>query len=233
MSSRIGPTQRAHIAEQVFEQLAAAILRGEFAAGAQLPPERVLGERCGASRVVVRQAIHRLADMGLVRVRQGSPTMVCELAEADLRVVPLLYRFASEVPLAQPYLHDMIERDYLQGLLLIEVVMRRGSEDDRRDIAHMVESTACDGSDRAQVVAFEQQFWRRVARAGGNRILQMEFDWWQHVRDGGPAPEAQAVSVPGAMLMAFYRELGRRIASGEDPLGFYLQGIYPILKQLV
>src|SRR5580658_11170036 len=85
--------RRTHVADHVFDQLAAAILRGELLPGSAVPPERVLAERFGTSRIVARQAIHRLDELGLVRVRQGGATLVLDPKEAsDLRVLELAYK---------------------------------------------------------------------------------------------------------------------------------------------
>lgn len=53
-------------------QLRAAILRGELAVGARLPPERTLAETLGVNRATVRAALHELEASGLVTARQGS-----------------------------------------------------------------------------------------------------------------------------------------------------------------
>src|SRR5579862_7219403 len=84
---------RGHAADEIFDQLAQAVLSGELAVGAPLPPERVLAERFGVSRIIARQAVHRLAEVGLVRVRQGGSTVVLDPEQSsDLRVIELLYR---------------------------------------------------------------------------------------------------------------------------------------------
>ena len=75
--------RRRPIAYEVFDQLAREILIGERAVGSALPPERELAQRFGVSRLVLRQAIHRLADMDLVRVRQGGATLVLEPDACD------------------------------------------------------------------------------------------------------------------------------------------------------
>lgn len=49
-----------------------AILRGEFALGARLPPERQLADTLGVNRVTARGALSRLVNEGLLSVRQGS-----------------------------------------------------------------------------------------------------------------------------------------------------------------
>jgi GntR family transcriptional repressor for pyruvate dehydrogenase complex len=60
----------------VAEHLAAAVRAGEFAAGEKLPPERVLAERFGVSRNVVREAANELRTRGLLVTRQGSGSVI-------------------------------------------------------------------------------------------------------------------------------------------------------------
>jgi DNA-binding GntR family transcriptional regulator len=63
-----------------YQQLAEALLRdieeGRYQVGAMLPPELELCEQHGVSRHTVREAIRRLADMGLLGRRQGVGTVV-------------------------------------------------------------------------------------------------------------------------------------------------------------
>jgi DNA-binding FadR family transcriptional regulator len=58
------------------DQLERAILSGELAPGDRLPSERELSEREGVSRSVVREALGRLASLGLVKSAHGSGTRV-------------------------------------------------------------------------------------------------------------------------------------------------------------
>lgn len=53
-----------------------AINHGRFVPGDALPPERIIAERLGVSRVTVRKAIKQLVDEGKLRQRQGSGTYV-------------------------------------------------------------------------------------------------------------------------------------------------------------
>lgn len=63
-------------AEQVREQLEAAIERGDYQPGDRLPSERELVELLGVSRVSVREAIRALEAVGLLEVRHGSGCFV-------------------------------------------------------------------------------------------------------------------------------------------------------------
>jgi GntR family transcriptional regulator, transcriptional repressor for pyruvate dehydrogenase complex len=70
------PVSRRSVPDAVFDQLASDILGGELAPGSELPAERRLAEVLGVSRPAVREALQRLAQAGLIDVRQGDATTV-------------------------------------------------------------------------------------------------------------------------------------------------------------
>jgi GntR family transcriptional regulator, transcriptional repressor for pyruvate dehydrogenase complex len=70
------PVSRRSVPDAVFDQLAADILGGELTPGTELPAERRLAEVLGVSRPAVREALQRLAQAGLIDVRQGDATTV-------------------------------------------------------------------------------------------------------------------------------------------------------------
>ncbi len=63
------------MADQATERLRNAIQRGSLAPGAQLV-ERELADKLGMSRVPIREAIHRLAEEGLVKKTAHRGTLV-------------------------------------------------------------------------------------------------------------------------------------------------------------
>lgn len=70
------PLQRRSLADGVFDQLVDGIVGGELAEGGALPSERRLAEAFGVSRPAVREALQRLAQSGMVTIRQGESTRV-------------------------------------------------------------------------------------------------------------------------------------------------------------
>src|SRR5262245_32546446 len=71
---------------QVATRLEEAILSGELASGDYLPSEREISAQMGVSRSVVREALGRLASLGLVRSVQGSGTRVEEPSSRQVTV---------------------------------------------------------------------------------------------------------------------------------------------------
>src|SRR5512146_1099578 len=75
------PVGKPRVAEEIVQQLRGLILRGEYAVGDKLPPERKLAEELGVNRASLREAIKALEHMGLVKTRQGDGTRVLDFMQ--------------------------------------------------------------------------------------------------------------------------------------------------------
>ena len=74
----------------IYDGILGSIMSGEFPENARLPSEVELARRFGASRPVVREALARLRDDGLIVSRQGSGSYVTRRPDdAVLRFVPV------------------------------------------------------------------------------------------------------------------------------------------------
>ncbi|MFI6586336.1 GntR family transcriptional regulator [Embleya sp. NPDC050493] len=67
--------------EQVVAGLLAAIKAGTLAAGAKLPPERVLAEEYGVARVTVGRALDELTKRGVIETRPRRGTYVTQAGQ--------------------------------------------------------------------------------------------------------------------------------------------------------
>lgn len=78
------------LSDAVYEQIFSQIVAGEFPENSRLPSENALAQRFSVSRPVVRAALSRLRDDGLVQSRQGSGTYVMRRPKDEvLRFAPL------------------------------------------------------------------------------------------------------------------------------------------------
>jgi DNA-binding FadR family transcriptional regulator len=85
------PVARRSVPDAVFDQILDDVVSGEFAPGEALPSERRLAEVLGVSRPAVREALQRMAQAGLVEVRQGDATTVRDYRRhASLDLLPRL-----------------------------------------------------------------------------------------------------------------------------------------------
>ena len=77
------------LSHQVYDRIFERIVSGEYAESSRLPSESDLSRRFGASRPIVREALARLRDDGLIVSRQGSGSYVQRRPDAAvLRFVP-------------------------------------------------------------------------------------------------------------------------------------------------
>lgn len=75
-SSRLARDSHIALYRQIAEWLEGEIAEGRLAPQARLEPEHALMRRFGVSRITVRQAIHHLAERGLILRKQGKGTFV-------------------------------------------------------------------------------------------------------------------------------------------------------------
>jgi GntR family transcriptional repressor for pyruvate dehydrogenase complex len=88
--SHVAPLRHVKLGDQIHDQLLALIMGGEFPEQAKLPTENELAIRFDVSRTIVREAIARLRDDGIVVSRQGAGTFVRRRPDrAVLKLSPL------------------------------------------------------------------------------------------------------------------------------------------------
>lgn len=178
------PVERSHASDQVFKEIARAILNRELAAGTALPPERELSDRFGVSRIVVREAIHRLKEYELVRVRQGSPTQVLDPDRAtDIRLLGL------EIELVPPTPEGMLafaERQIYSGAALLDLSEQRMTSDEVDELERIVDEYAKVPSQDDESLRFERAYWVAIARGTRNRIYLRETLWYFNLLERDP-----------------------------------------------
>lgn len=80
----------AKLSAGIYQRILESIVTGEFAVDARLPSETELARRLGASRPVVREALARLRDDGVIVSRRGSGSYVKRRPDtAVLRFLPV------------------------------------------------------------------------------------------------------------------------------------------------
>lgn len=219
-----------HLADTVFTELATEIVRGSVVPGAPLPAERMLSERFGVSKLLVRQAVHRLAEAGLVEVRQGGATRVLDPKESgSLQVIELFYKLAPEGGAARELAHEVLEKQFTQGMSLVDVFARRASSAAGAALVALVEGAPLARRDEKALAELEAKFWTATAEGGGNRILVAEVRWWYLELASRPAFPNPA---PVAQRYAFYLELARRLRDDDAPLAYYVAALTPGMKAL-
>jgi DNA-binding FadR family transcriptional regulator len=200
----------------VFEDLLGAILRGELAPGEPVPTQRALSREFGVSPLVVRQAIHRLEELELVRVRQGSPTIVLDPNQAaDVRLIQLQLEAATP---GDALALAGLENRAVSALPLLVLASRRITEDELAGLDRLVAALGENPSVQA-LEDFEAVYWSAVAAATRNPLLQHQVRWWFHTLPGLRSPTKVRVAPVPATL---YRELNDSMRARTDILDSWL-----------
>lgn len=164
----LSPIQRTSVPDAVFEQLVSGIVGGDFAVGVALPGERQLAERLGVSRPAVREAMQRLSQAGLVRVRQGEGTTVRDYRDtAGPDLLPRLLMRAG--PDGAPELDLHVARSIVEVRLAIGPDIARLAARRRND-SHVKALATC-------LDDFESQQGNAVA------LQHTALAWWSSAVD--------------------------------------------------
>jgi DNA-binding FadR family transcriptional regulator len=210
------PAHRSRVADHVFEELLRAILHGELKPGEAVPTQRALSVQFGVSPLVVRQAIHRLEELQLVRVRQGSTTIVLDPNEAsDVRLIELQLAVASP---GDALALAGIETRTLSALPLIVLAERRISDATLDAIDEQLEQLGSAPSP-PDMLQFEQTFWLKIAEASCNPLLRQQLRWWIRTLHGQRARDS--FGQPSAV--SFYRELAAALRQRSGAVALFLQ----------
>jgi DNA-binding FadR family transcriptional regulator len=219
---------RQRVADHVFDALAKSILEGSLTPDVALPTQRELAKQFHVSTLVVRQAIHRLEDLGLVRARQGSPTIVLDWSESsDVRLIQLRLQLGS---FDENLARAVVEHQLLFLCQLIVLAERRATRERLARLTDAIDALP-DEPTLAERLRLRAEYWSRVAEATGNPIFVQQLHWWggliNHLRPRRPDDSAARQVLP----RRFYRELGASLAQGEGALPLYLEAIEPVLER--
>jgi len=160
------PGRRRNLTEQVFGHIASRISEGELPLGHRLPTEFELARTMGVSRAVVREAISRLKQDGLVETRQGSGAFVTSTRPAGS------FRFnREELDGDRGQLAQVFElRLSLEGDAAGYAAARR-SDADLAQIADGLAAIAADMRKGKDGIDADFAFHGAIAKATGNAFI--------------------------------------------------------------
>jgi DNA-binding GntR family transcriptional regulator len=150
------PMARTTTTDQVFASLRESIVAGEFPAGSLHSIYR-LADLLGVSRTPVREAVLRLADIGLVTIERNRGVRIRGVSVADVQAVFEL-RLMIEVP-ATAYAAAHADPDDVAAL--------------RRELDGM--RTGADAGDEPVFTAHDRALHHAIAAVLGNPRLQQEI----------------------------------------------------------
>lgn len=150
------------LSDQVAQALFARIESGRLKPGDKLPAEAVLGPEFGVSRTVLREAISRLKQEGLLESRQGSGVFVS--AQAGMK--PL--KIDASVSDSRDEVLQIVEVRRALDSEVAALAAHRRSEAQLAEIERAFETIDADVAAGGDGVATDIAFHRTIAQATSN-----------------------------------------------------------------
>ncbi len=156
------------LADQVFQQLASAIVSSRYAPGQALPAERKLVETFQVNRHVVREALKRLEQIGLVRITQGGGTYVLDFTQhAGLDLLALMADYANAEEDAMGFWLSVHEMRAVISADAARLCALRAGPELKQELVNIAEKMRALG-DGPEVYALHLVFWDHVLEGAGN-----------------------------------------------------------------
>lgn len=158
--------RRPNLAADVIEQVEAAIVRGDLAPGDRLPPERVLTERFGVSRTVIREAIHALTAKNLIEAQPGARAVV---ARPNTQTIAESLRLLLNLGRPNIEFRELVE---VRRTLEAEVAQRSAERRQREDLDALQDAleNMRDAEDADAFTYHDMRFHLLLAEASHNRL---------------------------------------------------------------
>jgi GntR family transcriptional repressor for pyruvate dehydrogenase complex len=159
---------RQRLYQQVADSLESQILDGTFPVGSRLPSEQDLADRYGVSRNVVREALKRLTEHGLVSILTGSGTYIKEPSTKP--VVEAINRLIRHLP------QDISIAHFYQIRRMLEPESARiaaihATEEEIIHMTHACERMEKQRESRSGWSAADLEFHRLIALATHNPLV--------------------------------------------------------------
>lgn len=161
------PIEQDRAADVVIRRLEALIVDGALRSGDRLPGERDLARRLDVSRPVLREALKRLEDEGLLVGRQGEGTYVADLVAPAFApaLTGLLVRDGRAA-------RDFLEFRRAFESWTADMAARRATDDDRAMLARLVTAmgAAHEAHDTRREAELDVELHMTIAEAAHNVV---------------------------------------------------------------
>lgn len=154
---------------QISNLLIGCIKKGQFPAGAILPPERELAKQLGVSRSSIREALIALEITGWVEIRTGNGVYVMNpLPQSD------------DAPAEEEFsLKALIQARQVYEAMTAELAARNGSDDQRAELQEITQDLIQLHVNDEKFLREDKRFHLLIAEMTGNEVLRdmMEYLW--------------------------------------------------------
>lgn len=193
------PIGKQRVAEEIVQQLRSLILRGHYATGDKLPPERKLAEELGVNRASLREAIKALEQMGLVKTRQGDGTRVLDFMQtAGVELVSHLVAGTADGAPNLDVLEDVLE---FRRIFARDIAMLAAEKSTPEEISRLEDIARRADGDLAteDLLKLDFEFYLELSRSAKNRVFQLLINTTRAAVQSHAAFFAQVTPAPVVM----------------------------------
>lgn len=191
---KIKPIKRESLSDHVFRQLKEMIIRKELVPGEKLPSEQELAEHFDVGRHTVREALKKMAVMGLVESRVGQGSYITEVKPRDV-----LGFMANQLVMSEGDRKNLMELRTLLELKSVSLAAERATERDLEEIKFYLKQMHKVTDDGRAFVDEDIKFHFAIANATKNEYFGVVLN---SIRDMLLMVQEEAVISEGAMERA-------------------------------
>lgn len=158
------------IQEEVFEQLKANIISGDWGPETRLPSEEQLAKRLSVSRITIRSALHRLSALGLVESRHGEGTFVKKYSTDSY-----LDSLINLIVLDKKDINELLEMRRVLEVGIVGIAAARISESDLEALEKIYENMKRNKDDVEACANYDAEFHLFLADITKNSIIRKVF----------------------------------------------------------
>lgn len=174
--TQLSAAKQPSLADRLFGTIASGILEGAYPVGSNLPPERQLAEEHGINRHVVREAIKRAEQIGLVESRQGGGTRVLEFEQtAGLDALALLAEYANGDLAGAKLWRAGLEMRAAIGTDLARLCALRADRQIKQELVSIARQMKATPPGSA-MIALDRRFWERMLDGAGNVAYRLAYN---------------------------------------------------------
>jgi DNA-binding FadR family transcriptional regulator len=199
------PIKRRKLYQEVLDRLVSG-MAAEFPPGSLLPSERDLMQRYGIGRPAIREAMHALEQMGLLRISHGERARV---------VAPTTDAIMDQMTSAFVMMLATKEARLLLETGLVRRATRQATSADLDRLAERQRALVAARGDHQAFVAADMAFHGAIAEIAGNAMIasvtRAMLAWLSRFRK-------EAVSVRGAESLTIqeHEAIFRAVAAGDE-----------------
>lgn len=196
--------------DAVAADLRDAILRGDYRPGTRLPAERELAVRLGVGRSSVREAVARLAQLGLVEIRHGGGAIVRPVADASVEVLRHLLVLDGEPDLR--LLGEFLEVSELLLTAMVRFAVARATDEELARAHELIERMTDPAGGDDEYFAAIEELVQLIAEASGHLVLRLVRNGLRAIlNDEGRRGRAGRLRPPREELLPVASDLHRAI----------------------